>query len=53
MLQAVGVNTRLEVMEWATQLDRYNSGKYQMMTFPYSARLDPSPNYEMMAGNGR
>lgn len=51
MLQAVGINTRLEVMEWASQLDRYNSGKYQMMTFPYSARLDPSLNYEMMAGD--
>lgn len=51
MLQAVGIHTRLEVMEWATQLDRYNSGKYQMMTFPYSARLDPSLNYEMMSGN--
>ncbi|AOB32806.1 peptide ABC transporter substrate-binding protein [Bordetella sp. H567] len=51
MLQAVGINTRLEVMEWATQMDHYSSGKYQMMTFPYSARLDPSLNYEMMAGN--
>jgi peptide/nickel transport system substrate-binding protein len=51
MLQAVGINSRLDVMEWATQLDRYNSGKYQMMTFPYSARLDPSLNFEMMAGN--
>ncbi|WP_256987894.1 ABC transporter substrate-binding protein [Bordetella genomosp. 9] len=51
MLQAVGINARLEVQEWASQLDRYNSGKYQMMVFPYSARLDPSLNYEMMAGN--
>jgi peptide/nickel transport system substrate-binding protein len=51
MLQAVGINSRLDVMEWATQLDRYNSGKYQMMAFPYSARLDPSLNYEMMAGD--
>jgi peptide/nickel transport system substrate-binding protein len=51
MLQAVGINSRLDVTEWATQLDRYNSGKYQMMSFPYSARLDPSLNFEMMTGN--
>jgi peptide/nickel transport system substrate-binding protein len=51
MLQAAGINSRLEVMEWATQLDRYNSGKYQLMSFPYSARLDPSLNFEMMSGN--
>ncbi|MDQ8032422.1 MAG: ABC transporter substrate-binding protein [Bordetella sp.] len=51
MLQAVGVNARLEVMEWATQLDRYNAGNYQMMTFPYSARLDAALSYEMVTGD--
>ncbi|ALM85966.1 ABC transporter substrate-binding protein [Bordetella sp. N] len=51
MLQAVGINVRLDVMEWASQLDRYNAGKYQMMSFPYSARLDPSLNFEMLTGD--
>jgi peptide/nickel transport system substrate-binding protein len=51
MLQAVGINVRLEVMEWATQLDRYNAGTYQIMSFPYSARLDPSLNFEMVSGD--
>jgi peptide/nickel transport system substrate-binding protein len=51
MLQAVGINAQLDVTEWATQLDRYNSGNYQMMSFPFSARLDPSLNFEMMTGN--
>lgn len=51
MLQAIRVNAKLEVMEWATQLDRYNAGKYQLMTFPYSARLDPALNYEMLTGD--
>ena len=27
MMQAVGINARIEVLEWATQLDRYNTGK--------------------------
>ncbi|MFU1910733.1 ABC transporter substrate-binding protein [Bordetella hinzii] len=51
MLQAVGIKVKLETMEWATQLDRYNAGKYQMMTFPYSARLDAALNYEMLTGD--
>lgn len=51
MLQAVGINAKLSVSEWATQLDRYNAGTYQMMTFPYSARLDAALNYEMVTGD--
>ena len=34
MLQAAGFNARLSVLEWAAQLDRYNAGNYQLMTFP-------------------
>ncbi|MDQ1758698.1 ABC transporter substrate-binding protein [Achromobacter aegrifaciens] len=51
MLQAVGIKAQLSVVEWATQLDRYNAGTYQMMTFPYSARLDAALNYEMVTGD--
>jgi peptide/nickel transport system substrate-binding protein len=50
MLQAVGINATLEVLEWGTQLDRYNKGNYQVMAFPYSARLDPSLSYESVMG---
>jgi len=50
MLQAAGLNVELEVLEWATQLDRYNKGNYQMMVFSYSARLDPALSYEQFAG---
>ncbi|EIM26335.1 ABC transporter substrate-binding protein [Microvirga lotononidis] len=50
MLQAVGINANLEVLEWGTQLDRYSKGNYQMMAFPYSARLDPSLSYESVMG---
>ena len=51
MLQAIGMNVRLEVLEWGTQLDAYTSGKYQMMAFPYSARLDPALSFEAVMGD--
>jgi peptide/nickel transport system substrate-binding protein len=50
MMQAVGLNAQIEVLEWATQLDRYNKGNYQMMVFSYSARLDPALSYEQFSG---
>lgn len=50
MLTAAGINATLEVLDWATQLDRYSSGRYQMMSFPYSGRLDPSFSFETIMG---
>jgi peptide/nickel transport system substrate-binding protein len=50
MMQAVGINAQIEVLEWATQLDRYNSGNYQMSSFSYSSRLDPALSYEQFSG---
>lgn len=50
MARAAGINFELEVLEWATQLDRYNRGEYQAMAFGYSARLDPSLSFEMFTG---
>ncbi len=50
MLQAVGINVEIEVLEWATQLDRYNKGNYQMMSFSYSSRLDPALSFEQFTG---
>ena len=50
MLQAVGLKVEIEVLEWATQLDRYNKGNYQIQAFPYSGRMDPSLSFESMTG---
>ncbi|WP_332775796.1 ABC transporter substrate-binding protein [Polaromonas sp.] len=50
MMQAVGINAQIEVLEWATQLDRYNSGNYQISSFTYSSRLDPALSYEQFSG---
>jgi peptide/nickel transport system substrate-binding protein len=50
MLAEAGIKVELDVLDWATQLDRYTKGEYQMQSFIYSARLDPSLSYEMVSG---
>lgn len=51
MLTAAGINAKLETLDWATQLDNYLAGKFQMQSFGYSARLDPSLFYGLLVGN--
>ena len=51
MAQEAGIKVDVEVLEWATLLDRYTKGDYQAMAFTYSARLDPSLSYEMISGD--
>lgn len=51
MLQKIGFNAELEVLEWGTQLDLYVSGDYQMQSFSYSPRLDPALSFEMITGD--
>lgn len=50
MAQEAGIRIELEVLDWATQLDRYSKGDYQAMSFAYSARLDPSLSFEVFTG---
>jgi peptide/nickel transport system substrate-binding protein len=50
MAQEAGIRIEIEVLDWATQLERYTRGDYQMMSFSYSSRLDPSLSYEMFSG---
>ncbi len=51
MAQEAGIAIDLEVLDWATELDRYTRGDYQLMAFPYSARLDPSLTYATFIGS--
>jgi len=51
MSAEAGINLQIEVLDWATLLDRYNSGDYTAMSFTYSARLDPTLSFDMMSGN--
>jgi hypothetical protein len=41
MAQQVGLNMTVEVVEFATQLNRYFKGDYQLMVFNYTPYLDP------------
>ncbi|TIX96988.1 MAG: ABC transporter substrate-binding protein, partial [Mesorhizobium sp.] len=50
MLTAAGFNAQLEVLDWAAQLDNYLAGKFQIQSFGYSARLDPSLMYGVILG---
>ena len=51
MLQGAGINAQLDVLDWAAQLDNYNAGKFQIQSFGYSARLDPSQMYGRLIGD--
>jgi peptide/nickel transport system substrate-binding protein len=50
MAREAGINIELEVLDWGAQQDRYLSGEYQMMSFNFSARLDPALSFEMFSG---
>lgn len=51
MAQASGLNIQMETLEWGTQLERYQSGNYQMMAFSYSSRLDPALSFDSLMGD--
>ncbi|WP_347906194.1 ABC transporter substrate-binding protein [Pseudomonas purpurea] len=51
MAQASGLNIDIETLEWGTQLERYQSGAYQIMAFSYSARFDAALNFESIMGD--
>ena len=51
MLADVGINAQLETLEWATQLQNYNQGRFQLSSFVYSSRLDPAFSYSSLVGD--
>lgn len=51
MLQAIGINAEIAIQEWATQLEHYSAGSYQLMSFSYSSRLDPALSFDQFAGD--
>jgi len=51
MMSEVGLNTKLEVVEWGTQLDAYRKGTgYGMQSFTFSPRLHAGLSFEMFTG---
>lgn len=51
MLQLVGINAQIEVLDWAAQLANYESGHFQLSSFSYSARFDPALAYTRLIGD--
>jgi peptide/nickel transport system substrate-binding protein len=51
MMMAAGFNVELETLDWATQLDNYLAGTFQLQSFGYSARFDPGLMYGTILGN--
>jgi peptide/nickel transport system substrate-binding protein len=48
MLRRAGFNVELQVLDWATQLDRYYTGGYQLQIFGFSPRMDPTLSYDLI-----
>jgi peptide/nickel transport system substrate-binding protein len=53
MAREAGIRIDIVTLDWAGQVARYSSGDYQAMIFGFSARLDPSLNYETLIGDKR
>ncbi|MGO4669482.1 ABC transporter substrate-binding protein [Bosea sp. 2RAB26] len=50
MWRSVGLNVDIDVLDWATQLDRYNKGNQMMASITYSPRFDPALGFEQISG---
>jgi peptide/nickel transport system substrate-binding protein len=51
MLVAAGFNAEIEVYDWATQLQNFYAGKYQLSSFGYSGRSHPALLYGNIIGS--
>lgn len=53
MARQAGLVIKLEVLDWATELNRFQTGRYQLMSFSYSARAEPFFSYDSILGDRR
>lgn len=51
MCRQVGLNIQIEVVEWAAQMDRWRSGRFQLFSFGFSARADAAGSYAQILGD--
>lgn len=51
MMQQVGLNIQIEVLDYATQVDRRRSGNYQVISQSVAPRFDPSLAYSFYVGD--
>jgi peptide/nickel transport system substrate-binding protein len=52
LLRRAGFEVELEVLDWATQLDNYYKGRYQLQYFGFTPRTDPTLNYGLVVSTG-
>lgn len=51
LLTQAGIPTELDIVEWGKQLADFRSGHFQLMSFGYSARIDPALMYADVLGD--
>ena len=51
MAAQAGINLQIQTLDWATQVSLYSGGKYQAMSFGFSAKMDPSLNFDLLIGD--
>jgi peptide/nickel transport system substrate-binding protein len=51
MAAQAGINFEIQILDWASEVDRYASGKYQAMSFAFSAKSDPSLSFGLLIGD--
>jgi len=51
MLQAIGMNAQIDVLDWASQLSNYFAGKFQLSAFSFSALANPALRYYKLIGS--
>jgi peptide/nickel transport system substrate-binding protein len=51
MAHEAGINLVIDTLDWASEMADYSSGKYQMLSFSFSARLDPAFNFQLFIGD--
>ena len=51
MLQEIGLNVELDVLDWETQLANYRKGDFQRSSFGYGGRDHPLLAYGLFTGS--
>jgi peptide/nickel transport system substrate-binding protein len=51
LLAGAGIDTQIETLDWATQLQNYREGKFQASVFTFSGRPDPALAFDSIVGS--
>jgi peptide/nickel transport system substrate-binding protein len=51
MWAAVGINTEIEVVDWATHLTRWKKGEHEILSFAMVGRMDPLARTTVLGKN--